>query len=76
MDLPAILSTVSTVGFPCAMCIVLLVQMQNQTKMHRDELTTLTKYLNENTLSVQKLTDKLEAHYENVRTRYISDKEI
>lgn len=72
----AILSAISGVGFPCAMCVVLLVQMQNQTKAHQEELSTLTKYLNENTLSLQKLTDRLEVHYENVRERFSSNKEV
>lgn len=71
-----ILSAISGVGFPCAMCVVLLVQMQNQTKAHQEELNTLTKYLNENTLSLQKLTDRLEAHYENIRERYSTNKEV
>lgn len=76
MDAGAIMSAIATVGFPCAMCVVLLVQMQEQSKLHKDEISALTKYLNENTLTIQKLADRLEVHYENVRTWHSPDKEI
>lgn len=76
MDFATIMQAISTIGFPCAMCIVLLIQMQNLSKQHNQEISMLTKYLNDNTLSVQKLTDRLEAHYENIRDWHPVNKEV
>lgn len=76
MDASAIMTAISSIGFPSAMCVVLLVQMQKEAQMHKEELTMLSKFLNENTLTIQKLADRLEVHYENVRKRYESNKEI
>lgn len=76
MDIPTIFNAISTIGFPAAMCIILLLQMNKQNEAHRDEITTLTNALNNNTLVVQKLVDKLEVYYEDLGGRNSLNKKV
>lgn len=55
-----ILQAISTVGFPIAMCILLLWYVKNQSETHKEESKMFTEALNKNTLALQKLCDKLE----------------
>ena len=67
MDISEVMSMISTIGFPCAMCLILLVQSSKQTEVHKEELAALTNAVNTNSMSIQKLTDRLEVRYENIR---------
>lgn len=53
MDIQAIISAVSTVGFPIV-CVIIMF------KVYREDLGKLQESINNNTLVIQKLLDKLE----------------
>lgn len=52
-------------GFPIAMCILMFIYMKDVTKQHKEESDKLSESLNNNTLAIQRLTDKLFAGKEN-----------
>lgn len=54
MDVQAIISAVSTVGFPIV-CVIIMF------KVYREDLGKLQDSINNNTLVIQKLLDKLES---------------
>ena len=67
-----IIKIVSTLGFPIAMCIGACIfikyqfdtnnkNMDDMRKEHKDETKSMTEALNNNTLALQKLIDKLGA---------------
>lgn len=51
---------VSTVGFPIVMCLVLLYEMQEMSKSHKEETTSLKDALNNNTIVLEKILTKLD----------------
>lgn len=55
-----LVNIISTVGFPIAMCVILLYMQTEQSKEHKNETQAFTEALNENTLVLQKLCDKLD----------------
>ena len=66
-----IIKIVSTLGFPIAMCIGACIfikyqfdtnnkNMDDMRKEHKDETKSMTDALNNNTLALQKLIDKLD----------------
>ena len=70
MDYNLILQAVSSLGFPIVMCGLMAWFVMNQTNKHREEIEKLndrhkeemksvTEALNNNTLAIQELTDKL-----------------
>ena len=70
MDASSIVTIVSQVGFPIAMCLVMAWYVKDTSDKHREEVRQLneqhntemqqvTKALNNNTLALQKLCDKL-----------------
>ena len=54
-----IVTIISTVGFPIAACVALFWQTNEMQKNHQEEMDCLKEALNNNTLVVQKLVDKL-----------------
>lgn len=64
MDFNVILQAVSTVGFPIAMCLMLLWYVKEQNTQHKAESEKFTDALNKNTLVLQKLCDKLDVENE------------
>lgn len=59
MDFQQILTAISTVGFPIVMCGALFWYMIQQRNSHKSEIDEMTKAINNNTLVLQKLLDKL-----------------
>lgn len=59
MDFQQILTAISTVGFPIVMCGALFWYMIQQRDAHKSEIDEMTKAINNNTLVLQKLLDKL-----------------
>lgn len=59
MDANAIVTMISTVGFPIAACVALFWQTNEMQKSHKEEMDGVKEALNNNTLVVQKLVDKL-----------------
>ena len=59
MDVNSIVTIITTVGFPIAACIALFWQIDEMRKSHKEEMDGVKEALNNNTLVVQKLVDKL-----------------
>ena len=60
MEFPEILTAISTVGFPIVACIVLAVILYKQNEMHKQEMNEVKEAINNNTIALTKLTDKIE----------------
>lgn len=72
MDANTIIQLVGSLGFPIVACLGLgfyiykkdertSAQIDAMQKEHKDEILKVTEALQENTLAIQKLTDKLDA---------------
>lgn len=61
MDLSAIAQMISTVGFPIACCIIMFQALTREQENHKQEMSAVTAALNNNTVALTKLSDKLEA---------------
>ena len=59
MGVNDVVTIISTVGFPIAACVVLFWQIDEMRKSHKEEMDGVKEALNNNTLVVQKLVDKL-----------------
>ena len=66
-----IVTVISTVGFPIAACLGMAwyvkyqtdannAEVQNMRKEHQEEVSKMTEALNNNTLALQRLVDKLD----------------
>ena len=51
---------ISTVGFPIAMCLVLLYEVEKMNKSHKEETNSLKDALNNNTVVLEKILTKLD----------------
>lgn len=60
MDVTAITQFVSTVGFPIAACVAMFWMVNKQNDSHKQEIDKMSEALNNNTIALTKLTDKLE----------------
>lgn len=52
---------ISNLGFPIAVCIFLFYYVTNMQNQHKDEMDKMSNAINNNTLVIQKLLDKLDA---------------
>ena len=59
MDVAAITSFISSVGFPIACVIMLWFKMNQDTVAHKEEMDKMTEALNNNTLAIQHMSDQL-----------------
>ena len=59
MGVNDIVTIISTVGFPIAACVALFWQTNEMQKNNKEEMDGVKEALNNNTLVVQKLVDKL-----------------
>lgn len=59
MDVQTVTTIISTVGFPIAVCLVCFWYINKQQEQHKAETDKLAEALNNNTLVMQKLVDKL-----------------
>ena len=60
MDVQVILTAISTVGFPIVVAAAMFWKMNKQDEDHKAEMMKVTEAVNNNTLALQKLIDKLE----------------
>lgn len=60
MDYNAIVQTVSSVGFPIVMCLMLYNQMLKTEDVHKQEIEELRKAIENNTLALNNLTTRKE----------------
>lgn len=59
MDFNSMVQVVSTVGFPIAMCVALLIHIKELNASRQAETEQFTEALNNNTLVLQRLCDTL-----------------
>lgn len=60
MDYNTIVQTVSSVGFPIVMCLMLYNQMLKTEDVHKQEIAELRKAIENNTLALNNLTTRKE----------------
>lgn len=60
MDVNAITTIISTVGFPIAMCVYMIYAMQKINENHTTEIDNLRQAIENNTIAVVKLVEKLD----------------
>ena len=71
MDIQTVLTAISTVGFPIACCVGMGWYVKYTTDknredlttlnaLHKEEMSTVTTAINNNTLALQKLTDRMD----------------
>lgn len=59
MDLNTVMTAISSLGFPIAMCIAMFWYMTKQTETHKEEVAKMTEALNNNTLALSRLEMKM-----------------
>lgn len=71
MEINTILQAVTTVGFPIVMCLVMAwyiktineshrQEIENINALHKDETDKFTEAINNNTLALQKICDRID----------------
>ncbi len=55
-----ILQAISTVGFPIALTLILLWYIYDSSNKHKEEIDKISEALNNNTLALTKLLDRME----------------
>lgn len=63
------MNMISSVGFPIVACIFLYKQNCNQTSTHKEELKTMGDIIQNNTLSITKLYEKMDTLIDVLRSR-------
>lgn len=56
----AVLTAISTVGFPIVMVLILMWYIYTMNKDHKEEMSNVTKALENNTVTMQKNTDTMQ----------------
>ena len=59
MDVQMILTAISTVGFPIVVAAAMFWKLNKQDEDHKEEMAKVTEAVNNNTLALQKLLDKI-----------------
>lgn len=65
MDITAITQVIGSLGFPIVAAVACFYQMGKQEESHKEEMTKITEALNNNTLVIQKLSDRIEEERRN-----------
>lgn len=60
MDFNSLVTAIGSLGFPIIMCLLMYDRMGKQDAQHKEEMMKLTESLNNNTLAISKLTDKIQ----------------
>lgn len=60
MDINIILQAISTVGFPIVVAGAMFWKMNRQDEVHREEINKVTEAINNNTVALTQLIDKLD----------------
>ena len=60
MDINAIADLITTIGVPIAVCLICFWYIAKKDAVHREETKQLAEALNNNTLVMQQLVDKLD----------------
>lgn len=60
MDIGSVTSLIGSLGFPIVCCIAMFSMLNKERDAHKEEMSAVTEALNNNTLALQALTDKME----------------
>lgn len=60
MDVSNIIQIITNLGFPIAVCLICFWYINKKDEKHVEEVGEMAKALNNNTLVMQKLVDRLE----------------
>ena len=60
MDFGTITQYISSLGFPIAVCLICFWYINKREEQHKDEIKELSKSIENNTIAMLKLTDRLE----------------
>lgn len=55
-----IVTIITNLGFPIAVCVMMMMYIRELTSKHQEETKEFTQALNQNTIVLQKLCDKLD----------------
>ena len=59
MDVTIVTQLIGSLGFPIVACIALFYQINKQEERHKTEMEKLSDAVNNNTLAITQLTEKL-----------------
>lgn len=59
-NVQVLIQAISTVGFPIAMCVIMAYYVKYTEDKHRDEIASIREALENNTIALTKLSDKME----------------
>lgn len=59
-NVQVLIQAISTVGFPIAMCVIMAYYVKYTEDKHREEINSIREALENNTLALTKLSDKME----------------
>lgn len=59
MDISSIVSAIANMGFPAVMCILIFWRMDKQDENYKSVMQTMEKTIQENTIAITRLADKL-----------------
>ena len=60
MDIQTITTLIGSLGFPIVCCIVMFLQLNKTSEMHKEEIDKLSEAVNNNTNVVNQLISKLD----------------
>ena len=59
MDFSQAIQLIGSLGFPIVMCLMMYYRMDKQDENHKQEMDKITESLNNNTIALTKLTERL-----------------
>ena len=60
VEVDSIVSIISQFGFPILTCLILFWYIYNENKNHKEEMAKMSDAINNNTIALNKLIDKLD----------------
>ena len=60
MDFQSIITAITTVGFPIVVCLIMIYLNEKKDERHINEMNELKVFIENNTISLTKLVEKLE----------------
>lgn len=64
MDLNEVISSISTVGFPIVMCLIMFFQLEKQNERHKEEMDKISEAINNNTVALTQLAERIGGEHE------------
>lgn len=61
MDITSMSQIIGSLGFPIVFSLIMFKYLEEEQKTHKEEMNTIKDAINNNTLTMQKLIDKLDS---------------